>query len=234
MVQKERDCRPGEFFPYQIFCRRSYFGDAEVLLNSSARTGSVRCESDGSMLVFDKHDLVELMAEFPRHIWILRKAALRRETARKSLLKSHKKRRIFAHYVDLAASAIQTQWRIALLSPKPLSRRKKEVKRRGSGDLLDVGILSTTADRHLEQKFVHRRASSQRTDVPAQVDLLRADMCRMQRQLESLAKAMTEGFEKLGANQAGLSPCTLPTATPTTPATNGEYQSQLRPNGLRL
>jgi len=201
-----KECLVGEFFPYQIFCARSYFGDVGVLLNKSARRTSVRCESDGSMLVFDKHDLVELAAEFPTHIWVLRKAACRRERASQLLLKTIKTR--YASYQDLAASRIQDHWRT--IDADGLRDRHKhqtatKAARSAAGQHLRLSGLEATTKLGMEEKFAGRTAAAAAShhDLPAQMDLVRQDVANVQRQLSSLTKIISDGFQNIRANPGG-------------------------------
>lgn len=98
---------PGEYFPFHLFCRGTYFGDAEVCTGQDARRSSVRCESDGTMLVLDKHDLAELVAEYPVNFAYLHKAARLRSYRWDKKAKAVPP---FVGYADLAAYIIQKQF----------------------------------------------------------------------------------------------------------------------------
>lgn len=66
--------RTEEGFPYQLFCRRSYFGDIEIFLRQP-RSASIRCETKGGeLLSLHKKDLNQIITEFPQFAaaWKLR------------------------------------------------------------------------------------------------------------------------------------------------------------------
>jgi len=73
--------------PYRLFGRRSYFGEAEVVLNRTPwRCTYARCESGGCLLGLAKQHVLELMEVFPQAATAWRSAAIRREQQRRRLL----------------------------------------------------------------------------------------------------------------------------------------------------
>merc|ERR1712113_1253161 len=102
--------RTPSLFPYKLFGKGNFFGEKEVLLGPAARLATVRCESDGRLLVLSKQDLCEggsglaLLSEFPEFKTPLCSVGFFREMHRKKLLSAHSAKRSYRH---LAAWMIQ-------------------------------------------------------------------------------------------------------------------------------
>lgn len=96
------------FYAYQLFGKRSYFGDSELFENVPRRS-SVRCESSqGSLLCLHKKDLKRLMEDFPAFKQAWSAIAKRREVRRVERLR---RLTMGQNYKNLAASTIQDFWR---------------------------------------------------------------------------------------------------------------------------
>jgi len=99
-------------YPYRLFGPNTYFGDLE-LRGASLRRATMRCERAGpdgsaSTLLLRKHDLVELIQEFPQFGDVWTAAAGRRESLRRMALKRLTQPRSCRH---LAAATIQHAFR---------------------------------------------------------------------------------------------------------------------------
>lgn len=135
--KKERFVEKNEFFPFQLYCRRSYFGDMEVMQDLVVRRDSVRCESDGSMLVIEKHDVAGLAKEFPRHIILLRQAAARRWARSRRSVGSYQP---YRSYQDTAAWTIQKFWLIL----RQESRQKESAGTQHAVEGISVRVLAAS------------------------------------------------------------------------------------------
>lgn len=94
-------------YPYQLFCRDSYFGEYGVLFNQP-REATARCEARGSCIVVPKAEMERSMVDFPEFSSLWNSVAASREKMRISM----RKRLTFGRsYKHLAALCIQRIWR---------------------------------------------------------------------------------------------------------------------------
>lgn len=94
-------------YPYQLFCRASYFGEYGVLFNQP-REATARCEARGSCIVVPKAEMVRSMVDFPEFSSLWTSVASSREKLRISL----RSRLVFGrNYKNMAAVSIQRIWR---------------------------------------------------------------------------------------------------------------------------
>jgi len=120
-------CEVAALSPYRLFGRRSYFGEAEVVLRQSLqRYTYARCESGGCLLVLQKDIVFELMVVFPRAGEAWRRAAVRREYHRMDLLSRliH-----IGNYKCLASQTIQRFVRHRLFNNSEESASRSTVMR---------------------------------------------------------------------------------------------------------
>jgi hypothetical protein len=122
-----------DLYPYRLYCCGNYFGDFEITASlapnhssdsSHHRRSTVRCEANGSTLVFNKQNFSKICEEFPHFhkAWAL--AATRREKKRLVALGRHPK----MTYRNLAATIVQKgfrQWRNGTLVCANFKVKKK-------------------------------------------------------------------------------------------------------------
>jgi len=90
-------------FAYQLFCKRSLFGDFEIF-SPQGRVATMRCEASGTLLSLTKTDFGLVCDEFPQFKETWRWEALRREAHRRRLFGKHQHAITYRH---LAAKCIQ-------------------------------------------------------------------------------------------------------------------------------
>lgn len=187
--------------PYKLFTARSFFGDAEVLLEPGPRRASNRCESKkGTLLVLSKTDILDLLQEFPPCADAWRIASRRREKHEKAALRRltwapmsrppdvHRTNGWFP-YEDFAATIIGREWRKRW---KPRSPRNQG---QGRGYALSQVMRQAIVSRKSMQ-VPKRWVPDFAQDLSTCVESLRTEVADMrgktQVELSSLHEAMRE------------------------------------------
>jgi len=149
--------RTEEGFPYQIFCRRSYFGDIEIFLRQP-RAASMRCESKGGeLLTLHKKDLDQIIAEFPQFASAWKLRAYHHASTR---AKKQKQLVIGRDYKNFAATIIQ---RVV---------RSRRVEKDGQTSPAKPIVLNLDV------------AETKHANLGAKIDLLHKDVARILEHLE--------------------------------------------------
>lgn len=190
---KEIERKGPTLYPYHLVGRGSYFGDLEILGESSApRTSTMRCESEhgGELMMCGREELAEICKEFLKFSRLWRAWAARRGAVRRAMLQRLTEP---VTYRDLAARSIQSYAREHLLrrpsEAEPLPEAERPEERAKSGFSRSSSFL--IAQRMVLENRGHSPTSSvaEAASSPASADQVKACLLSPPRSRSPSARA---------------------------------------------